>query len=188
MMRRDDEVRARLAADGSLYEGYHPEMQAVHRSHATRLHGIFDERGRWPNRSELGDHGAAALWRLVQHAIGDPPLLRSFLAHLNRFAGTSDDQPAERAMLEDRIRVFEGRHQLYGTQLDWDDDGQLNVAAGLEDPLHVDERRAAVGLSPLRETLAAKRSAMSEPLDKPPADREAYRLEYERWLREVGWR
>jgi hypothetical protein len=188
MMRRDDEVRARLAADGSLYQGYHREMEAVHRSHATRLHEIFDERDRWPGRSEVGDDGAAALWRLVQHAIGDPPLLRNFLDHLNRLAGTVDDRPTERAMLEDRVRVFEGRPQLYGTQLDWDGDGRLDVAVGVEDPLHVDQRRAAVGLPPLQDTLAAKRSGTSEPLDKPPADPERHRLQYERWLREVGWR
>jgi hypothetical protein len=32
----DERVRERLAADGSLFDGYHPEMEAVHRANAAR--------------------------------------------------------------------------------------------------------------------------------------------------------
>jgi hypothetical protein len=35
------------------------------------------------------------------------------------------DAPAlQAAMLEDRIRAFEGRPQRYGTQFDWDANGE----------------------------------------------------------------
>ncbi len=34
MARHDREVLERLAADGSLFAGYHPEMQAVHEANA----------------------------------------------------------------------------------------------------------------------------------------------------------
>ena len=37
MIAEDDYVREELAADGSLYEGYHPRMEQTHRNHAARL-------------------------------------------------------------------------------------------------------------------------------------------------------
>ena len=41
----DHRLRERLAADGSLYEGYHPEMETLHRCHAARLAIVLDETG-----------------------------------------------------------------------------------------------------------------------------------------------
>ena len=42
-------------------------------------------------------------------------------------------------MLDDRIRVFEGRLQRYGTQYDWNDAGTAMVPmVGVEDPETVD--------------------------------------------------
>ena len=37
----DQRVRADLAADGSLFEGYHPRMEAVHRANAAQLREIM---------------------------------------------------------------------------------------------------------------------------------------------------
>jgi hypothetical protein len=37
MLAEDLSVREELAADGSLFEGYHPIMEAVHRKNAARL-------------------------------------------------------------------------------------------------------------------------------------------------------
>jgi hypothetical protein len=74
----DDETRERLARDGSLFDGYHPEMEAVHRRNAARLREVLARVG-WPGRALVGDDGASAAWRIVQHAIGEPELLRGCL-------------------------------------------------------------------------------------------------------------
>jgi hypothetical protein len=42
---RDVETRARLAASGALFEGYHPEMEAVHAANAALLARVFDAIG-----------------------------------------------------------------------------------------------------------------------------------------------
>jgi len=49
------------------------------------------------------------------------------------------------ALLEDRVAIGEGRPQIYGSQLYQEGDGPLIVQA-MEDPDHVDERRASIGL------------------------------------------
>ncbi|GAC1463545.1 MAG: hypothetical protein PVSMB1_13890 [Gemmatimonadaceae bacterium] len=77
----------------------------------------------------FGRKGLAALWRIVQHAIADPDLQRRYLAHLATLAGTAEDSPLERAMLSGRIRVYEGKPEQYGTQLDWSEDGVPGIWA-----------------------------------------------------------
>jgi hypothetical protein len=184
LIARDDETRDRLAADGSLFaHGYHPEMEAVHRANAARLRELVAAHGGWPGWSVVGDEAASAAWRIVQHAIGEPDFQRAMLGVLADAAGRGEVDPAEVAMLDDRIRVFEGRPQRYGTQYDWNDAGDAMEPMGeVEDPATVDDRRAAVGLPPIEWRRAPP------PDESPPADRAAHRAEYEAWLRAAGWR
>src|SRR5688572_29616262 len=73
---RDDATRDRLAADGRLFDGYHPEMEGVHRDNATWLAAQVAAGG-WPGRSRVGAEAASAAWRILQHAIGEPALMRA---------------------------------------------------------------------------------------------------------------
>ena len=90
-------------------------------------------------------------------------------------------------MLEDRIRFFEGRPQRYGTQLDWDADGNLSPGE-VEDPQLLAERRAAVGLPPLEEQIEDARTRAAAEGDLPPADHQAYVDGRDRWAAKAGWR
>jgi hypothetical protein len=184
LIARDDETRERLAADGSLFEhGYHPEMEAVHRANAARLRELVAAHGGWPGWSSVGDEAASAAWRIVQHAIGEPDFQREMLGVLAAAADAGEVDPAEVAMLDDRIRVFEGRPQRFGTQYDWNDAGDAMVPMGeVEDPDSVDDRRGAVGLPPMvwRQP--------PPPDESPPSDLAERRRDYETWLRRVGWR
>jgi hypothetical protein len=58
-------------------------------------------------------------------------------------------------MLEDRTRMRRGRPQVYGTQLGRDPDTNSYYLSPLEDPEHVDQRRAEVGLRPLNDYLVS---------------------------------
>ena len=183
LIAEDDAVRARLAAKGSLFEGYHPEMEAVHRRNAQALRDIIARVG-WPGRSLAGDDGAAAAWRIVQHAIGEPEFMRGCLPLIRAAAAAGEADPSQAAFLEDRIRVFEGRLQCYGTQFDWDDEGRAMVlACGLESPDSVEERRCAVGLPPLQ-PIHTPRAGEPLPVTKPQSGL----TEMELWARRVGWR
>ncbi len=57
----DNRVRDKLAADGSLFAGYHPRMEAVHRHNAARLTAVLDRHG-WPGLSLVGAEAAEAGW------------------------------------------------------------------------------------------------------------------------------
>lgn len=182
MIAEDEAVRTRLAADGSLFAGYHPVMAAVHRANAARLRELVAAHG-WPGRSRVGDEAADAAWRIVQHAIGEPDFQRAMLPVIERAVAAGELPARAAAMLDDRIRAFEGRPQRYGTQYDWSDDGAAMVPiGGVEDAHEVDTRRAAVGLPPIE-------WRRPPPADQPPPrDPVARRAEAEAWLVEVGWR
>lgn len=180
MVALDSQVREGLLERGELQDGYHPEMEAVHVTNAARLREILSERG-WPVSTVVGEDGAQAAWLITQHAIGEPAFQRLCLRLLQQAVASGDVPPWQPAMLEDRIRMFEGRPQIYGTQLETDKTGQVRPYL-LEDPEHVEERRKTVGLEPLSERLAREKPA-PRPRDPVRSERE-----YQAWLRQVGWR
>ena len=186
-MAEDDlKVRRELAADGSLFRGYHTHMQAVHDTHAARLSAILATHG-WPGERQVGRDAAEAAWLIAQHAIAQPALQRAALRALQEAAARGEVPPLQPAMLEDRIRSFEGRPQLYGTQFDWDAAGELS-SLPIEDVAGLEERRLAVGLGPLADEVVARRRAAAEGPEQPPADWAERQRDMEAWLRTVGWR
>ncbi|MDF1504673.1 DUF6624 domain-containing protein [Roseisolibacter sp. H3M3-2] len=179
-MRAEDlRVRAELEATGELFQGYAPAMEAVHRRNAARLRALVAEHG-WPGRSLAGDDGAEAAWLVAQHAIGEPAFLRDALAALREAAARGEVPAWQPAMLDDRIRLYEGRPQRWGTQFVPDPDGWLRPH-DIEEPDGVEARRAAVGLPPLAPLLA-------RPERQEIDDRAAFDREYRDWLRRTGWR
>jgi hypothetical protein len=180
MAELDQKVADELATSGALYEGYHPTMAALHETNGLRLQAIIAESG-WPTERLVGERAAKAAWLIAQHAISQPEFQRACLELLAKAAREHTIPPWQPAMLEDRIRVFEDRPQLYGTQLNVDAHGNLRPHA-IQDPEGVDERRRAVGLEPLADILAR---AKPQPL---PADPERFERDYQKWLIDVGWR
>lgn len=184
--RRDMETRARLAASGELFTGYHPEMEAVHDENAALLMRAFDAIG-WPARRDYGDDGAGAAFLILQHAIGHPDLQRRGLALILDAIPEGQANPLDAAYLSDRIAIFEGREQTFGTQFDWDANGQLSPAP-VRDPEELDDRRASVGLPPIAETIAHMRANAAAQGDTAPHDLAERRAAYEAWARKAGWR
>ena len=187
MARLDASTRAELAASGQLFNaGYEPRMARVHQRNAQRLRRIIEAIG-WPGADLVGPDGAEASWLILQHAISEPDLLRRALPLLAAAAREGKADPAHAAMLEDRMRFFEGRPQRYGTQLDWDADGNLSPGE-VEDPQLLAERRAAVGLPPLEEQIRDARARAAAEGDRPPGDYQAYVDARDKWAFEAGWR
>ena len=118
MQENDRVLRAELARDGSLYQGYHPRMKALHDSNAQAFQALLGDR--WPTVDEVQRDGQEAAFVVVQHCIGQPAFQRHYLGILRRAVAAGEASGAHLAMLEDRIRFFEGRLQVYGTQFDWD--------------------------------------------------------------------
>ncbi len=162
-----DEMTALLIPTGTQ----RPDSVAVARSiarvdsadrvHAARLREIVSRRG-WPSRAEVGRDGAQAVFLVVQHASHDSDLQRRYLEHLTSTFRENDRATGEAiALLTDRMRVTEGKPQLYGTQVTVQ--GREVVVDPMEDPAGVDQRRAKLGLPPLEEYLKRLKAAYGLP-------------------------
>jgi len=185
MVREDDRVRAELVASGDLFQGYNSRMADVHQRNAQRLDAIIDQHG-WPGNSLVGEEAANAAWLILQHAIGSPALQRKCLPILKENAELGEIEPFQAAYLEDRICVFEGRLQRYGTHFDWDENGELSPQP-LQDAERVDEYRRSVGLGSLSERTKQMRRQARLERQSPPSDFEKHRVEAKSWAKSVGW-
>ena len=176
----DLRVRTILENDGRLFRGYDPEMEDVHRRNSARLRDMIAEHG-WPTRVLVGDDGVEAAWLVAQHAISEPSFQRQCLKLLDGAAADGHVPRWQPAYLLDRIRMFEGWPQMYGTQMAPDDDGVMAVwpIAGRST---LNERRRRVGLPAFEE----RRTAAVPP--GAPEDQRADRASMDRWARKVGWR
>ncbi len=178
----DQRVRRELLDAGLLGDGYHARMEETHKRNTARLKEIISKFG-WPGHALAGERGAFAAWRVAQHAIGDPAFQRSCLSLLDKAAARGDVSQQHPAYMLDRIRMYEGKPQIYGTQFMPNAEGDW-APWEIEDLPHVDERRAAIGLAPLAEALHTP-----DPNSRPArAKLESWWLEYEQWLRKTGWR
>lgn len=180
----DLSVRDELIADSSLgLHGYHPRMEVVHKDNSARLASLIEQYG-WPGLTLVGEEGAWAAWLIVQHSIGNPPFMRRCLSLLKHSASNGEAITWQVAILEDRIRMYEGKPQIYGSQLHPDKNGQLNTYQ-IEDPESVNDRRLAVGLNTIEKRTAELRAQRDRENIQTPPDLEE---QYEDWLYSVGWR
>lgn len=179
-------LRARLAEGGSLFQGYNPELRALHNSQARTLAEIVDSKG-WPDNATVGADGATAAWMVVQQAIGLPNFMRACLGMIEDAADTGRVPRWQVALLTDRIRWLEGRPQVYGSQFDWDEKGELNPLP-IEDEAGVDTRRAGADLVPLAEGIRQRRAEAETNGETAPADWAGRRKEFDDWAKAIGWR
>jgi len=184
LKQRDIKTRNRLLEEGRLYGIYDDEMQSVHKENAQVLDGLISKHG-WPGITQVGLEGSRAAWFIAQHAICTPNLQRKFLQLLSKAAENGDVPNKQVALLTDRIRFNEGKPQVYGTVLDWNETGELNCK--LENVEKVNELREEVGLPPFEQSLQEHREEVEAEGGRAPENYIAYKQASSNWAKEVGW-
>lgn len=180
---RDIKFRAELEQAGVLYDGYHQQMRAVHEENAALLENFLNHYG-WPYPSKYGKDIYEAAWMIAIHAISKPVLLRKVLHILEQALQAGEPVANEYAKLYDRIELYEGRQQLYGTQFFPSPRGW--VAYNLYDPEHVDDRRKALGLTTFIENKKEVGAEEDGFIDEKKLQQ--YDLFWSAFLKEVGWK
>jgi uncharacterized protein DUF6624 len=129
-----------------------------------RLREIVAAHG-WPTPQLVGRDGVNAAWLILQHT-PDTAFRRRLLPQLDSAAARGELPARDMATMMDRILLESGKPQRYGTQF-LIVAGRL-VAPPLEDTLHVDERRATVGLPPMAEYVFLLKDMYKLPVDWQP--------------------
>jgi hypothetical protein len=182
MRAEDMRVRAELVAANELGGAYVPRMEAVHVKNAARLKEHIDRHG-WPAEDIAGKDGSEAAWLIAQHAIGDPEFQRRALRLMHDCTIDGRIPAWHAAYLEDRIAMYEGRPQRFGTQwIDDPRDGRIRPWR-LADAERVNELRTSVGLPELH---PIPESGPDLPSDKQEEIRQNQRW-WQEWLVSKGW-
>jgi len=146
---KDLELRDRLIQNGQLNDGYHAEMAKLHTKNAGLLNEIIDSIG-YPTIDKVGKEASEAAWLVIQHSIGQPQFMKKCAKLLEKTIHKNKANPKNLAYLSDRIAVFEGKPQRYGTQFDWDENGEMSPQH-FDDLTKVNQRRKSIGLNSLEE-------------------------------------
>jgi hypothetical protein len=180
MEAHDQNLRTELTAAGALNDIYHPRLEELHRANASRLRQIIAVFG-WPGVALVGEKGAKAAWRIALHSISEPAFMRQCRDLIEHASDAGDAPRWQFAIIDDRIRVYEGRPQRYGTQLRM---GQMGLEPHpIENEGRVSSMRAQAGLPPLARTVAQAR-AQPQPT---PAEQESHERADLEFRRTVGW-
>ncbi|WP_374075709.1 hypothetical protein [Bdellovibrio bacteriovorus] len=182
MIREDEAVREALASTGELFHGYHPEMEKVHLRHAKRLKELIEENKGFPTIAQVGEDACIAALRLLLHAISWPEFMRSQEENLVDLAKKKQIPRMYVASLVDRIRFYEGRKQVYGTNADWDENGILRIT-DVEEPDELNKRRKEMDLPAIQSLVITPMDGDYHPPD--PAKRHQ---EFIEWTKKTGWR
>jgi uncharacterized protein DUF6624 len=133
-------------------------IRTIDQAHAARLKEIVEHVG-WPTRNMVGLKATQAAYMVIQHAGDDSAFQNQCLALMVDLVEDGELPASYVALLTDRIRVFQGEPQVFGTQMAMasDEHGMLvpTPTVPIEDPEHLDDRRKLMGMPPHGEFASA---------------------------------
>lgn len=181
----DLEFRDKLIQGRLLSEDYNEKMANLHCRNAKILDKIIDNIG-YPTVENVGKEASEAAWLVIQHSIGQPYFMKKSAELLKVAVNENKADLKSFAYLSDRIAVFEGKPQLYGTQFDWDENGEMSPNQ-YDDIAKVNQRRKSIGLNTLEEQSQIMIERVKNENQHPPKDFEKRKREYDKWRKSVGW-
>jgi len=185
LKKADSDLRDKLIKDGNLNVGYNSEMESLHNYNAEILDKIIDIIG-YPTIDKVGKNASDAAWLVIQHSIGRPAFMKKCMLLLQEAVRLNDAHAIHLAYLTDRIAVFEGRPQCYGTQFDWDIDGVLSPRP-IEDIEYVNARRMSIGLNTIEEQIKCIRTQAVIENQQAPSTFDVRKNDFDIWRIRVGW-
>ncbi|MCF3111731.1 hypothetical protein LL912_23285 [Niabella sp. CC-SYL272] len=120
---------------------------------------IIDQYG-WPDQRLVSPGASKALWLVIQHA--DALTREKYLPVLEQAVSQGKASKVYAAYLYDRVQMFRGCFQLYGTQMGGDYAGNTRLWP-VKDMLRLDIRRKTIGLPPIKEVLKRYEISWSDP-------------------------
>ena len=124
---------------------------------------LLDQYG-WLPKSKIGEDASDAIFYIIQHS----PLetMEVYFPQLKQLASKDEASAVHAAMMEDRILMYQGKHQIYGTQAKSMDLGDGNTDTyiwPIRNPENVNERRKTAGFEDTVEENAAGMNAIYDP-------------------------
>lgn len=153
--KKDQEVRMKIEPIQKEFGANSPQMQAVWEEMAkideenkNEVVAILEEHG-WPGKSMVGPQANSAVFLVIQHA--DKETMEKYLPMLRQAAAKGEAAKSHLALMEDRVRMYNGQPQLYGSQIRTNTETGQPELYTIEDEVNVDKRRAEMEMEPLKD-------------------------------------
>ena len=125
-------------------------MGEHHRANEMHLLPLLEKKG-WPELSAVGEEAAYAAGNVINHS--DLATRQKYLPLLKAACEKGEADWSRYAHILDRTELERGNPQVYGTQMELNEESGRYEPRPMIDPEHVNERRAAKGMEPIGEQL-----------------------------------
>ncbi len=169
---RDQQIREAITAVGMESLAAVPlfkQMRGIDSVNQVYVRHLLTTSG-WPARSQVGDTAARTIYLVVQHS--SRALIAQQLPALRKLVKQGEARATDAATMEDRLRMFSGKKQRYGTQAaNWVRPDGTRVIWPIQRPVQVNRDRQQVGFSTTVEQNAAELGAVYSPKERLPSPR-----------------
>jgi len=148
MAKADVEVRKVLQnmSERKLTDSEKIAISENDKKNTKALKKILQNNG-WDITSNMSKKGLSALFLILQHSTHDTEFQKESLIYIQELYSKEKILGQQLALLTDRIRISQGKQQLYGTQADIVNNEIIFKT--IEDVLNVDRRRQQLKMPPL---------------------------------------
>ena len=182
---KDKKIYQELFDAGELDKPvYNPIMKRCHEENADLLEDFLSKYG-WPFPAVYDEDTHQAAWFIAIHAISRPALIKKVAGIMYDAYKIGKISGKYYANFYDRIELYEGRKQLYGTHLSPSKIGWQ--AKYLVEPETVNNRRKELDLQSLEDWINESELEGSGFRDID-VDEIAYLQEFDKWCKQTGWR
>lgn len=155
-----------IESDPAVRLAYITKMWKIDTTNQGQVLPILEAYG-WIPKSKIGEKAADAIFYVVQHSSKE--ILEKYLPQMEALARQGEASATDAAKMRDRLLMWNGKKQLYGTQ------GSGGLREGneiaiwpIEDPENVNKRRKEVGFTTTVEENAKRLGAVYDPNEKLP--------------------
>jgi len=149
MFDADQEIRRILVdsigLDSPEAGKYLNEMANIDMTNKVKVEAILEKYG-WIEQSKIGEKAAEAIFYVVQHT--DLEFIEKYFSQFKNLAARGEASTSRCATMEDRILMWKGKKQIYGTQAynnNLSTDKKIFIWP-IEDPSQVNQLRKTSGL------------------------------------------
>ncbi|GHA75698.1 DUF6624 domain-containing protein [Pontibacter akesuensis] len=153
-------------ADPAVQMVFIKKMRLVDSTNQSKVLPILEKYG-WLPRSKIGEKAADGIFYVVQHS--NTATMEKYLPQMEELARQGEASGTDAAKMRDRLRMWKGEKQLYGTQaVNFIRKDGRQAIWPIEDVAHVNERRRAVGFEETVEEYAKEMNVIFDPKEELP--------------------
>ncbi|MGE0568491.1 MAG: DUF6624 domain-containing protein [Bacteroidia bacterium] len=121
--------------------------EAINEANQKEIESIIARYG-WPKISVVGLNATSTAFLIIQHS--DIKRQNKYLPLLKKACESNEAEWQDYALMKDRVLLGEGKKQLFGSQVKYNEKEKKYELSPLENPEEVDKRRMKMGLGPLK--------------------------------------